>query len=204
MIHFLTSGSDGVDLAVGVLSASGLAGEKHATLASVLQSLGQPRPSALLVAGAALTETDMLAIARAAPHLSVVPLHGADDAAGAVRSLRYGAFDCIVEPFEGEELVSMMRAALAESEAVLRRHIAARETQRKLASLTDRELELVPLICDGLSNKQVAAKLDISIKTVAHHRSQILKKTEAKNTAHMVRLVTIATSIGATRVSGPR
>jgi FixJ family two-component response regulator len=68
--------------------------------------------------------------------------------------------------------------------------------EEKLQRLSDREREVVPLICEGFSNKQVAMKLNISIKTVAHHRAQVLKKTAARNTADMVRLVTRANSFG--------
>lgn len=132
----------------------------------------------------------------------VIGLIDRQDTSAAVRAFRAGVFDCVMFPFEEVELISVARAALAESAA--RRHAShgIAETRRRIQTLTEREQELMPLICDGLSNKQVARQLDISVKTVAHHRAQILKKTAARNTAHMVQLVTRVTTVDATAVSG--
>ena len=54
------------------------------------------------------------------------------------------------------------------------------------ASLTKREKEILLLICDQLSNSEMASKLGIGIRTVEGHRARILKKTKAKNTAGII------------------
>lgn len=51
---------------------------------------------------------------------------------------------------------------------------------------TNREIEILGLICKGLSNKEIAEQLFISSKTVDNHRTSILAKAQAKNTAHLV------------------
>lgn len=51
---------------------------------------------------------------------------------------------------------------------------------------TSRELEILKLICKGLSNKEIAQELFISPKTVDNHRTSIISKAQAKNTAHLV------------------
>jgi len=53
--------------------------------------------------------------------------------------------------------------------------------------LTDRELEVLTLICDEYTNQEIAAKLFISVRTVDAHRRNLLQKTGAKNTAGLVR-----------------
>ncbi len=58
-----------------------------------------------------------------------------------------------------------------------------------LNSLSRRELDIVKLIKDGLSSKEIALKLDISIKTVEVHRYNILKKLNLKNTAALVNFI---------------
>lgn len=55
------------------------------------------------------------------------------------------------------------------------------------SSLTERELEILRLICEEYTNKESAEKLDISIRTVDAHRRSLLQKTGAKNTAGLVK-----------------
>lgn len=55
------------------------------------------------------------------------------------------------------------------------------------ADLTDRELEVLILICEELTNREIAKKLNISVRTVDAHRLSILQKTKAKNTAGLVK-----------------
>lgn len=53
--------------------------------------------------------------------------------------------------------------------------------------LTEREIEVLQLVVDGLSNKEIADKLFISVRTVDTHRRNLMEKLEAKNTAELVR-----------------
>jgi len=59
-------------------------------------------------------------------------------------------------------------------------------TERSAANLTKREVEVVKLIADGLTNSEIAEKLFVSTRTVENHRSNLLQKTGAKNTAALV------------------
>ena len=52
--------------------------------------------------------------------------------------------------------------------------------------LTARELEVLQLICDGLSNKEIAATLDLSVNTVAVHRANIMNTLGVHKTAELV------------------
>jgi len=61
--------------------------------------------------------------------------------------------------------------------------------QRKLDLLTPRERQVLPLVCEGLSNKEIGRTLGISYKTVEIHRSSILKKMEVRSSGAMIRLV---------------
>ncbi len=62
------------------------------------------------------------------------------------------------------------------------------EIMSRFDSLTRREREILCMICEGLSSKAVADKLGISPKTVEYHRSNLLQKTQAGTTPHLVQL----------------
>jgi len=85
-------------------------------------------------------------------------------------------------------LLGKVRAALALD--AQRRSESAELTgiRQRLAALTAREKELLKLLVSGLSNKQVAAQLGISIKTVENHRAHLMEKTGAANAADLVRM----------------
>ncbi len=61
-------------------------------------------------------------------------------------------------------------------------------------NLTARELQLLQLIVDGHSNKQIASQMGISIKTVANHRASLMAKSGASNAADLARLYTLYVS----------
>lgn len=63
------------------------------------------------------------------------------------------------------------------------------ELQRRLDQLTPRERQVMPMVCEGLSNKAIARQLDISYKTVEVHRSSILKKMAVPSSGALIRLV---------------
>ncbi len=66
----------------------------------------------------------------------------------------------------------------------------ATKTMALFDRLTKREREVLALICDGLPSKDIAEKLGVSLKTIEYHRSNLLQKTKAGTTAHLVQLAT--------------
>jgi NarL family two-component system response regulator LiaR len=100
-------------------------------------------------------------------------------------ALKAGALSYILKDISAEELAAAVRKAAA-GEAVLHPRVAARvikELQGKRADalnpfteLSDRELEVLKLIADGMSNAGMAAKLVLSEKTIKGHVSNILSK----------------------------
>ncbi|PRX31976.1 two-component system, LuxR family, sensor histidine kinase TtrS [Meinhardsimonia xiamenensis] len=71
-------------------------------------------------------------------------------------------------------------------------HREARDARRRLAGLTARERQVLALVAQGLSSKEMAARLGVSLKTVEYHRGNILKKTGARSAADLARLATLA------------
>lgn len=120
--------------------------------------------------------------------LPAILITGHGDVPMAVRALKHGAFDFIQKPFNTQELLDRVNAAL-KLDHENRRHF--REIDRKrahLATLTPREMEVVDLIVDGDSSKVIAMKLGISPKTVDVHRASISKKLDVRSVAEIVQL----------------
>jgi FixJ family two-component response regulator len=70
------------------------------------------------------------------------------------------------------------------------------DIRRRLSTLTPRERQLIPLICNGEPNKMIANHLHLSMKTVFKHRASLIEKMAAANTADLVRLLSIAQNHG--------
>lgn len=61
------------------------------------------------------------------------------------------------------------------------------KTQRRPEDLTAREQQILGLIWSGLKNREIAARLNISVKTVEAHRATIMKKVRVSNTAQLLK-----------------
>jgi len=60
--------------------------------------------------------------------------------------------------------------------------------RKRPEALTKRELEILQLIWEGYKNKEIAPRLNISVKTVEAHRSTIMKKVRVTNTAQLLKV----------------
>lgn len=121
-------------------------------------------------------------------HPPIVFLTGHGDISSSVRAIKDGAVDFLTKPFTERDLVEAIQSAVARDRAV-RQERAGFETLRgRLASLTRREREVLPLVVSGLLNKQAAAELGISEVTLQIHRSKIMQKMEAASLADLVRI----------------
>ena len=114
------------------------------------------------------------------------------DVAIAVHAMKLGAIDLLQKPVEPRVLIETVRGSLELSLAMRRRRCDDELIRQRFRALTPRESELIKLIVDGRSNKQIAIQMGISIKTVANHRASLMTKTGASNAADLARLYTIS------------
>lgn len=64
---------------------------------------------------------------------------------------------------------------------------AGQDDLSKISALSEREREIVQLVCEGLTNKQIGEKLFVSHKTVDNHRTNIMRKLEVRNVVELIR-----------------
>ena len=120
--------------------------------------------------------------------LLVLTMHAS--AEHAARAVREGANGYLLKDSAADELVAGIRAVMAGrsyyGEPVQRALSALVRTgaaPRPVESLTDRELDVLRLVARGLSTKEIAARFDISARTVETHRAHIMRKLDLRSVA---------------------
>lgn len=118
--------------------------------------------------------------------LPVIMLTGHGDIDMAVRAMKVGATDFLTKPFSSQILLDRIQDLLRRSSELAARVGGPDEAAARFATLTAREREIFDHIVSGDSNKAVARKLGISIRTVESHRASIMEKMEAKTLVDLV------------------
>lgn len=118
----------------------------------------------------------------------VIIITGHGDVPMAVRAMKAGAIDFIEKPFNDELLLEAIRRALALDERLRGLHLERAEVADRLAQLTPREREVMDMVTDGKSNKEIAGDLGVSAKTVEAHRARVMEKMQAGSLAELVRM----------------
>lgn len=136
-------------------------------------------------------------IVRQNPAVNVLILSMHNDEAYLLRALEAGARGFLLKDTAEEDLVRAVRVAAqgkpffspAIAQALLEdymRSLQQRNRQDSYSLLTDREKEVLQLLAEGRSNKDVANLLNLSVYTVETHRTRIMQKLDLHNTAALV------------------
>ena len=121
-------------------------------------------------------------------HLPVILISGHGDVPMAVRAMKAGAVDFLLKPFNEQDLLDRVLAALNSNDQESRRSQAMKEAAARFAALTPREWEIMGRIMECQHSKGIAFELNISEKTVDVHRFNIMRKTGARNLSELVQL----------------
>lgn len=121
--------------------------------------------------------------------IPVVIITGHGDVPMAVRAMKSGAVDFIEKPFNDEVLLDAIRRAIAREEHQRSHHSENLQIQERLSHLTPREYEVMQMVTEGRSNKEIANTLGVSAKTIEAHRARVMEKMQAGSLAELVRMV---------------
>lgn len=126
------------------------------------------------------------------------------DRADVRRGMAAGADDYLTKPFTADELSAAVLGRIRRSKTLSRHEVdpALREKQRLLQEkVTQREREVLLLVGQGATSKQIAEHLKVSLKTVEVHRYNLMKKLDAINAASLSRWALVAEEMQAARTA---
>lgn len=122
------------------------------------------------------------------PMPPVVLITGHGDVEMAVGAIKIGAFDFIEKPFDESRLLESIRNAATSAGRALIEAGKMAELRDRLDSLSERQRQVLELAAAGLSNKEIASRLGISVRTVENHRAWMMERMGARNLAELVRI----------------
>jgi FixJ family two-component response regulator len=120
--------------------------------------------------------------------LPIVFLTGRGDIAASVQAMKHGASDFLTKPIEDTALIAAVQEALARDQVVRPAHMERERIGKSLAMLTERERQVFELIVAGRLNKEIAAALGTTEKTIKFHRGNLMRKMGARVVADLVKL----------------
>ncbi len=115
----------------------------------------------------------------------VISAHG--DVATAVRAMRAGAINYLEKPCREPQLWEAIHEALRYDAQNRRKFEKRRRIQRRLAKLTQGERKVLDGLLEGTLNKDIAAELQVSVRTVEVRRAKIMEKMHADSLAELIR-----------------
>ncbi|MDQ6788229.1 MAG: response regulator transcription factor [Acidobacteriota bacterium] len=165
-----------------------------------LISVAQSQPD-LIVSDVRMPGMDGFELARrlrSAANFALIPiifLTAKDETEDRVEGFRAGVDVYLTKPFEPDELVAVIRGILQRVErthSTIARLVGDQKQETVFVrdeDLTEAEHRIAETIARGLSNKEIAAELNLSVRTVENHVSRILAKKNFSNRVEIARLL---------------
>jgi two-component system response regulator FixJ len=173
-----------------MLNVLGYSVKTYESADAFLSTLG-PQYSGCIVADVKMPGMDGLALVREVIKrgisLPVVLISGHADVPMAVAAIKSGAQDFIEKPVDDIQLVAAINRALARTSEQQELQKSHGEIDVRFARLTPRQIEVFDLVVEGFTSHAIAAKLDISVRTVESYRSEVMEKMQAESVAALVR-----------------
>lgn len=120
--------------------------------------------------------------------LPVIIVTGHGDVGAAVTAFRAGAVDFLQKPFDEDMLIERIREAIERDRRARRLSLEVSEIRNRFNLLSPREQEVMDLVAQGHSNKVIAIRLDIGVRTVETHRAKVLEKMEVRSAPELARM----------------
>jgi len=175
-----------------LLRSAGLEVEALASAGEFLERPATDRPACLVLDVRMPGPSGMdlqSALEETGRDIPIVFMTGHGDVSTSVRAMKKGAVDFLEKPFRAPELLACVERGLARSRQSRAEGAERVVVERRFATLTSRERDVLGLVVTGMLNKQIAGELGIAEKTVKIHRGHAMQKMEAGSVAELVRMV---------------
>ena len=183
-----------------LLSTMAFGVETFSSAGDALKTLDRTRPRCAVVdlAMPGLSGLDFLEILleRGEP-IPVVFMSGQADVGSSVEAMKRGAIDFLQKPVDASALVAAVMRGLAREAEWRRCRARVAEATHLLEALTPREREVMLQVATGRSNKEIAAELGTSEKTIKVHRGRVMHKLSATSVVDLVHIAERAGAIAA-------
>jgi two-component system response regulator FixJ len=178
-----------------LLATAGHAVRVYDSAEAFLSAAGEAQPGCI-VSDVRMPGIDGLALQRRLKEIGVklpeVIMTGHGDVPLAVEAMKAGAVDFIEKPFDDEVLLSAIRVALNRQDETGRRDAELAGVRARMASLSDRERQVLEGLVAGHPNKTIAYDLGLSPRTVEVHRANLMIKMGAGSLSDLVRMALLA------------
>jgi RNA polymerase sigma factor (sigma-70 family) len=121
-------------------------------------------------------------------HIPIIFITGHGDIPMSVQAMKAGAVEFLAKPFRDQDLLDAIEQALERDRAARQQRAEIAALRQRYATLTARESVVMRLTVAGLLNKQIAAQLGTSEKTVNVQRHRMLQKMQAESLAALIRM----------------
>ena len=173
-----------------MLGVFGFTVETYDSAIGFLAAFDRPRPGCV-VADVRMPGMDGIELVRELSKrgvdIPVVLISGHADVPMAVAGIKAGAEDFIEKPVDDSALVAAINRGLTRTFAQQVRQQSSETLTRQFAALTPRQIEIFDLVAAGFTSHAIAAKLELSSRTVESYRAQIMEKMQAESVAVPVR-----------------
>ena len=127
-------------------------------------------------------------LARTGIEIPIIFITGHGDIPMSVQAMKAGAVEFLTKPFREQDLFDAIEEALKRDRAARALRTKLEDLRTHYNSLTPREREVMARVVAGMLNKQIAAELNTSEKTIKFHRAHIMRKMRAPSLADLVRM----------------
>ena len=180
------------DSILELVESVGLAGEIFPSAIDFLDNYVEDTPGCLVLDVRMAVMSGLVLQKRLNEMGSRIPLifiSGHGDIPMAVRALKAGAMDFIQKPYKNQQLLDSINLALERDSDRQQVLTGSDKLKGLLAKLTAREHQVLALILDGISSKEIARILEISHRTVEVHRQRIYGKFQVNSAVQLIQLM---------------
>jgi len=192
IVYIVDDDPDVLDATCMLLESTGLETQRFNSAMSFLNSINQNSQGCIVLdvrmpnmSGLKLQSEIM----RREICLPIIFITGHGDVPMAVEAMKNGALEFFQKPFRDQEFIDCVYGALDINQQSLNNLNRVHSIQRRLATLTKREQQIMQYMTEGHITKVIADKLAISPRTVETHRARVMEKMQAKTLAQLIHMV---------------